>query len=190
MKSIYPLLLLAALSPIAAQIEEAVPVEPAIPESTTVQDTLETSPDSLTILPDTTIVSQQGREKEPKKKNPRTAMLLSAFIPAGGQLYNQSLWKAPFIAGGEITLGYFTVKEHLAMQEARQDTSLTQDEREDLVNSHMDRRNTFGFFTLAVIAFSMADAYVDAHMFGFKKAQTLTLTLPEQGIGLAVRYNF
>lgn len=40
------------------------------------------------------------------KPNPQRAMLLSCFIPGGGQIYNRSYWKAPLVWGGYAALIY------------------------------------------------------------------------------------
>jgi len=159
--------------------------ESAVRPSGVVEDSLP-SPDSLTA---DTSAAPAEQSSQRRTKNFRTAMLLSALIPGGGQFYNESYIKGILIAGGEMTLGYFTVREHLRMvqaeREAASDSSL-----EARADTLRDRRNTLIFFTAAVIAFSVADAYVDAHMFGFRDAQRLSIVPSRSGLGLAVRYRF
>jgi len=59
-----------------------------------------------------------------------------------------------------LTFAGLTVREHLLAQKS--DTA-----------HHLDLRNTFLWWTGFTVAFSMADAYVAANMFGFKEEQRL-----------------
>lgn len=109
-------------------------------------------------------------------KSPGTAVLLSFLLPGGGQVYTGNWWKAALIAPAEVTLGYFTVREHLAAskslglyREHRNSTDST-----DYVQ-HRDRRTVLFWWTGAVVAFSMADAYVSAQMYGFDREMHLAL---------------
>ena len=103
------------------------------------------------------------------QKSPGRAVLLSFLLPGGGQVYTGNWWKAAFIAPAEVTLGYFAVKEHIAASDA--------DARGDSVAylRHRDHRTAFLWWTGAVLAFSMADAYVSAQMYGFDREIRLTL---------------
>ncbi|MEA3312634.1 MAG: DUF5683 domain-containing protein, partial [candidate division WOR-3 bacterium] len=129
-------------------------------------------------------------------KSVRTAMLLSTFIPGGGQFYNESYAKGGFVAAAEITLASFTIREHLLMigvEEMWSDDvplSVKGPKIDSLRSLHRDRRNVYAFFTGAVVAFAVSDAYVDAHMFGFRESQRLSLVPAEEGLGLALRYRF
>jgi hypothetical protein len=102
-------------------------------------------------------------------KSPGTAVLLSLLIPAGGQVYTHNYWKVPIIAPAELVLGYLSYREHTGAVDA-----LTRGDSLDYV-FHRDRRSTFLWFTGATIAFSMADAYVSARMFGFREQMRLSL---------------
>ncbi|TKJ43022.1 hypothetical protein CEE36_05930 [candidate division TA06 bacterium B3_TA06] len=163
-------------------------------EETTSSPPESNAQDSLKTPADTAITSPKGEME--RKNQVRTAMLLSAFIPGAGQLYNESYAKGGLIAAAEIALACFTVREHLLMigvDEMWSDdvpSSVKGPRIDSLRNLHQDRRNVFAFFTGAVIAFAVSDAYVDAHMFRFKEQQRLSLVPAEQGIGLALRYRF
>jgi len=102
-------------------------------------------------------------------KSPGTAVLLSFLLPGAGQLYTGNWWKAAIIAPSEVTLGYFSIREHLAATDA-----LRQGDSAAYVR-HRDRRTALLWWTGAVIAFSMADAYVSAQMYGFDREMRLTL---------------
>ncbi|MCL6465231.1 MAG: hypothetical protein K6T77_00575 [candidate division WOR-3 bacterium] len=114
-------------------------------------------------------------------KSPGRAVLYSLLLPGGGQIYTRNYWKAAIIAPAEVALGYLSYSEHMKAREgwARQDTVA--------YLQHRDRRNTFLWWTGAVVVFSMADAYVSAQMFGFDEEMRLSLGLNRVGIQLAIR---
>lgn len=174
----FSILLICGASAIPGQTDaEDVPATPIYTEELQPLDSLEA---------DTSEASETPTYPE---KRVSTAMLLSTFIPGGGQFYTRHWIKGVLLAGGEITLGYFTVQEHIGMQEAlRGDLSDSLVQRE--VDSLRNRRNVFAFFTGAVIAYAVADAYVDAHMFGFAEAQRLTIGPARERIGLTITYKF
>jgi len=122
-------------------------------------------------MPDT-IRAQTRTPGSSPSRSPGTAVLLSALLPGGGQVYTGSYWKAGLIAPAELTLGYFSVKEHL-------DATRALDEgREDDYILHRDRRTTLLWWTGAVIAFSMADAYVSAQLYGFDDQMRFSQSSP------------
>ncbi|GEM_PF-481912 len=122
-------------------------------------------PDSLgkPVIPDS--AKGAGRDSTPYRppRSTGTAVLLSFLLPGGGQVYTGNWWKAALIAPAEVTLGYFVVKEHFAASEA-----LALPDSAGYVR-HRDARTAFLWWTGAVLAFSMADAYVSAQMFGFDR---------------------
>ncbi|MGB9721523.1 MAG: hypothetical protein ACPL28_08610 [bacterium] len=80
------------------------------------------------------------------KKSAKTAMLLSVF-PGGGQFYTERYVPGVLISAGEITLGYYAVKNHL--------------------EKNYSERNSFLWWELFLFGYSLADAYVGAKMYGF-----------------------
>lgn len=113
-------------------------------------------------------------------KSPGRAVLYSFLIPGGGQIYTRNYWKAALIAPAEIVLGYLSYLEHMKARDAfaRQDTVA--------YLKYRDQRNTFLWWTGAVVAFSMADAYVSAQMFGFDQEMRLSAGWGHIGIQLAL----
>lgn len=107
-----------------------------------------------------------------------TAVLLSFLLPGGGQVYTGNWWKAALIAPAEVTLGYFVVKEHLATSAALGAGDSTGYVR------HRDARTAFLWWTGAVVAFSMADAYVSAQMYGFDREVKFTIGPTRAGIAM------
>jgi len=100
---------------------------------------------------------------------------LSFLLPGAGQVYTGNWWKAALIAPAEVTLGYFSVKEHRSASDYLSLFALHHAES-DSANyvRHRDARTTFLWLTGAVLAFSMADAYVSAQMYGFDREVKLT----------------
>ncbi|UCG42381.1 MAG: hypothetical protein JSU73_10980 [candidate division WOR-3 bacterium] len=152
---------------------------PEFPESTT--------PVADSAVPDSTPVPVEARPAK-AGKSPGTAVLLSALIPGGGQVYTGGYWKAGLIAPAELALGFFSVKEHLDATRA-----LEQGREADYV-LHRDRRTALLWWTGAVIAFSMADAYVSARLYDFDEqmrfSQTIRVLQPSSTISrltLAIR---
>jgi hypothetical protein len=139
-------------------------------------------PDSVLkpAVPDST--TSVGRDSTPYRpaRSPGTAVLLSFLLPGGGQAYTGNWWKAALIAPAEVTLGYFTVKEHLAASEA-----LSAGDSTGYVR-HRDARTAFLWWTGAVVAFSMADAYVSAQMYGFDREMRLTIGPMRAGIAVGL----
>jgi len=111
-------------------------------------------------------------------KSTGTAVLLSFVLPGGGQVYTGNWWKAALIAPAEVTLGYLSVREHLAATNAWNDGDTTG------YVQHRDRRTALLWWTGAVLAFSMADAYVSAQMYGFDREMRLGLGPMRAGIAM------
>jgi hypothetical protein len=115
-----------------------------------------------------------------RTKSPGTAVLLSLFIPGGGQAYVGQWWKTALIAPAEAALGYCSYRAHLDASAAlgRQDTAAYVAAR--------DKRATFLWLTGATIAFSMADAYVSAKFYGFDREMQLSAGPGRVGISARV----
>lgn len=108
-------------------------------------------------------------------------MLLSALIPGGGQFYCHSYIKGGLYAAGELGIAGVTVYEDQVMRRAfraRQPDTL----------SLQNRRNSLLWWTGAVWAFTIADAYVSASMYGFREEQRFEAEVAPLGIGLCYRF--
>jgi hypothetical protein len=75
------------------------------------------------------------------------AMLRSLVLPGWGQFYNGKKWKGSFIAALEVgsAVGYVV-------------------RRQQIKNAITPERNWFMISTIGLMFYSMADAYVDAHL--------------------------
>jgi len=124
-----------------------------------------------------------------KVKNPTGAMLRSMVVPGWGQWYNEKRFKAVVMMGAEAGLVIDAIVQN---QLAARSQQLY--EREYYRNN----RSLAIWWLGAVILFSMADAYVDAHLFDFDERPELTLDpvwapagsrpCPEAAFHLAVHF--
>jgi len=113
-------------------------------------------------------------------KSAGRAVLFSALVPGGGQVYTGNWWKACLLAPAEVTLGALSVRDHTDATEALR--AGNEDEYVRLRN----RRNAFLWWTGAVLAFSMGDAYVSAQMYGFDRQMTFALGPFRAGVALGM----
>lgn len=109
------------------------------------------------------------------------AMLLSALLPGGGQFYCRSYWKGAIYGAAELGLAGTTIYVDQLMRRAYR--THTADSL-----SLRNTRNALLWWTGAVWAFSIADAYVSASMYGFKEEQRFEAEVSPQGIGLRYRF--
>lgn len=135
-------------------------------------------PEPGTAVPDSQPTAQV-KSGVVQEKSAGTAVLLSFLIPGGGQAYTGRWWKACLIAPVEVTLGVLSVKDHLSAVRL-----LRAGDEEGYVTLR-NRRNVFLWWTGAVLAFSMADAYVSARMYGFDRQMQFTLGPGRAGLAVA-----
>ena len=176
------------------------------------------------VEPDTTTVGEeQGVEEEeelsdeeriPGYKDPNKALLYSLLIPGGGQVYNEKVWKVPFIYGGILTSIYFFEFNNRRYKRFIDALDIIRDpnspEPNPFPNLNQDgiirnvnfwRRNRDAMFLVfgAIYALGVADAFVDAHLSGFDISDDLTLRLEpsmepimanssSMGIALKIRF--
>ena len=121
-------------------------------------------------------------------KSPTGAMIRSLIFPGWGQLYNKQYLKALLAFGAEIGL----VANSVYLNQ-KYKASDTEQEREFYINN----RNLSNWWLIGVILFSMADAFVDAHLSDFDESPDLSLIeiIPicrgdDIGIQLSVCVNF
>ena len=114
-------------------------------------------------------------------KNPTGAMLRSIIVPGWGQFYNRKWFKGVLVAGAETGL---VINALVLNQWANEST--TEEER----LFYIDNRNLSFWILGAVILYSMADAYVDAALFGFDESPELSLdfkTDRDPSVGIAAK---
>jgi len=98
-------------------------------------------------------------------KSPTGAMIRSVIVPGWGQWYNQKKFKALLIFGTETGL---LANSIYLNQKYR--ASATDWDREFYINN----RNLSTWWLVGTILFSVADAFVDAHLFNFDESIDLS----------------
>ncbi len=111
-------------------------------------------------------------------KSPTGAMLRSMAMPGWGQWYNGKRIKSVLVAGGEIGLVVDAIVQNQLAAKAE-----TLYEREYYRNN----RSLAIWYLGALILYSMADAYVDAHLFDFDESTTLSLQTKTMNTPLTTR---
>ncbi len=112
--------------------------------------------DTLKVIADTLKVVADDTAKV-LTKSPAGAMLRSAALPGWGQFYNEKYIKGALILSLESFFMAGALVEHRNfVRENRSWSSI-----------HRERRNDFLIWLVGTILFSMADAYVDAHLYRF-----------------------
>jgi hypothetical protein len=125
-------------------------------------------------------------------KNPYRAMLYSAIVPGGGQLYNHAYLKTFVVVGLQAYLVNsaiynFDRKEHFRKLMDGSGSS------EDLYNQ--GRRNHYNdnlksdyWWMGTVLVLSVADAFVDAHLYNYKDERNkVRLKFEDKKLGMEFR---
>ena len=137
----------------------------------------------------------------PRQKSPLVAVLLSAVIPGGGQIYNQSYWKVPIVWGVQAFFvtqwisnnrQYESLKNQVADSIAKGPPYGSDLESlENARNSAHDQRDSYAWYIAGVYLISVVDAYVDAELSGFDVSPALAVSPDKSGtISLSIRARF
>lgn len=126
--------------------------------------------------------------------NPTHAMLYSAFIPGGGQIYNHAYVKAGIVIGIQGYLLGSTLYQDSKVQDFKDkladepDAYMQQHYRDQLEESRAKRTSGIWWMGITTVL-SMLDAYVDAHMEDFE-AEKQKLHIRFEGEQLQIQYRF
>jgi len=126
--------------------------------------------------------------------NPTRAMLYSAFIPGGGQVYNRAYVKAGIVIGVQGYLVGSTLYNDAKVQDYKKKISATDDafllqQYRDGRDEYRERRTSDIWWMGITCVLSMLDAYVDAHLQDFE-AEKQKLHLRFEDEQLQLRYHF
>jgi hypothetical protein len=105
-------------------------------------------------------------------KSAKTAMLLTAIVPGGGQFYTQRYIKGIIIGGTQSYLIYKEVQTQMDLNKINQTANPSpelQQEKEDL----LDQRRQTAWWMALVWTIGILDAYVDAQLYGFESDVTI-----------------
>ncbi|MBN2201230.1 hypothetical protein JW777_04685 [bacterium] len=128
------------------------------------------SPDTAgreSVEPDSAGLFARTAPRKTETKSPRGALIRSAVLPGWGQWYNGAKWKTGLVAAAAAGLA-----ANIIIQNRRAADSVTEDERAFYENS----RNLTWWWVAGLYGLTLADAYVDAHLWHFD-------TGPEPGWG-------
>lgn len=132
-----------------------------------------------------------GWGAEEGAKSPFRAILASAILPGGGQFYSENYLRGAFFCAAQAAVGGMILYEHVLTEEAhrRYESTGNLEDYGDYAH-HFDRRYDLLWWGAGIWFFSMADAFVDAHMYRFGSKKRVKLGLAEQGAGLQVSLFF
>jgi TM2 domain-containing membrane protein YozV len=119
-----------------------------------------------------------------EKKSPMGALLRSVAFPGWGQFYNRKYMKGVVVLGAEATFITMAIVDWSRMKEHQrnfQNPDFPDRYWEfDQFRFYEDRRNMFLWITAGIVFISMFDAYVDAHLYNFKKEEVRDLSISIQ----------
>ena len=104
-----------------------------------------------------------------KSKSPTAAMLRSLALPGWGQFYNEQIIKGLVVVAGQATLIGFNFYYNNQANQFR----VGSPERD----FYQDRRNLTYWLMVAATLLSMADAYIDAHLYDFDTGPDLEMRI-------------
>ncbi len=111
-------------------------------------------------------------------KSPWGAVLRSAVLPGWGQIYNESYWKTPIIAGITAYFIYGWIDNNKLYIENKDLYNTALLNNSNLINGYKkrrdfyrDQRDMFLFYIGLTYFLNMVDAYVDAQMFDFSVSE-------------------
>jgi hypothetical protein len=143
----------------------SIAVTPEVPA-----DTTESSPAAFTVLPGRFDLESHLQNKP----NPWKSVFLSGIYPGLGQLKNGSWSKSTaFIVIGSLLVANVVVES----QRAERYKNLTYENQDsedalyyyDQYSSHLERRDSFTWWTVGFWALNLLDAYVGGHLYSFSK---------------------
>lgn len=132
------------------------------------------------------------------QKSGLEAVLLSAAIPGGGQVYNGSYWKVPIIIGVQAffvsqwisnnkTYQYYRSQYVASLINFPPDGNISLQQERD---SYRDQRDSYAWYIAGVYMLSMLDAYVDAELSGFDVSPGLGAAPAVASVAVSLRIKF
>ena len=128
-----------------------------------------------------------------QEKDAFKASMASLFIPAGGQFYNESYWKAATVLGFEAyyTSMFFYHDKQMDKYKKKIDDPLDENlfENEIKYNENYEAKQNDLWWLGIIVILSSADAYVDAKLYSFdEEKKRIHLMFKEKTIGIDFRF--
>jgi len=132
----------------------------------------------LTVGRDSAQAARQA-ESDPRLRptfqQPRWVMMRSLAVPGWGQFHNHAWWKGIAVAAGEVALISGVVHDERLLTDLKREVDAEQAEGDqagyaDAVNRYnttLENSTAKRWWLGGLLAFSMIDAYIDAHFIGF-----------------------
>jgi hypothetical protein len=132
------------------------------------------------------------------KKSPWKAVILSAILPGLGQAYNESYWKLPIVALVGGSLGYYFFYNNSKYLDYRDLYTNSQtpanpygdDRYKRLRESYRDARDQNLLYFAMFYLVTLADAYVDAHMYDFNVSDKVKIGMFQKNNFVNLKINF
>ncbi len=121
------------------------------------------------------------------KKRPGWAIVTSVVLPGGGQFYAENYARGLFFSTLQIGLLSMTVYEKVQERDYKKQydedgSSATWDE----YNKHRSRVRNLLWWDAGIWFFSCADAFTDAHFYGFGEEERFSLLLDKKREGILI----
>lgn len=122
-------------------------------------------------------------------KSPFWAAVSSALLPGGGQFYTENQVRGLLFFFTQGALLGMTLYEHIKTEDSWKRFERTRDwSYYDDYSYHFDRRYNLLWWDAAAWFLSVADAYVDAHMYRFREGGRVAFTVrPSEESGLKLQ---
>ncbi|TES90528.1 MAG: hypothetical protein E3J87_09875 [Candidatus Cloacimonadota bacterium] len=121
------------------------------------------------------------------KKHPGWAIVTSAVLPGGGQFYAESYVRGIFFSTLQISLISLTVYEKV--QERDYWKLYNENHEQDTwhkFNKHKSRVRNLLWWDAGIWFLSCADAFADAHFYGFNDVEGFSLQLEQKAEGMQI----
>lgn len=142
--------------------------------------------------------------------NPTKALIFSALVPGGGQIYNKDWWKLPFVYGGFGFMVYlvdFNSTQYLSLRRQYKRSLRDLPYSSDLpgttlktLRDQADKNRQLSYIGIfGMYVFSAAEAFVDSHLKSFNVDDDISFRLkpaletsPISGpvLGVGIRLSF
>jgi hypothetical protein len=130
---------------------------------------------------------------EEMKKHPGWAIVASVVLPGGGQFYAENYARGLFFSTLQVTLLSLTLYEKIQERDYKKMYDESQDKDIwDEYNRHRSRVRNLLWWDAGIWFLSCADAFTDAHFYGFDEDVGLTMQLSRNTgtplIGIAFKF--